>query len=170
MINKIYIIGPVGSGKSTLAKRLAEEYNFIYCELDSVVHEHDLSSPSGNRKRTEEERDSLVNAVIYNDKWIVEDTGRICFEYLMREADSVIQLEPPVFVRKRRILLRWIKQRLKLEKCGYNPNLTMLKLMSKWTKEYENGTDGVKERLAKYKDKIYLIKTKRDIAEYIKLL
>ena len=153
MYNKIYIVGPVGSGKTTLARKLSEDYGFYCCELDSIVHGTDPSTFAGNRKRSVEERDNLFNSVLIKDSWIVEDTGRACFGIALQEADSIIQLEPPVPVRLQRILLRWIKQNLHLEKCGYNPNLHMLKCMFRWTLNYEKGADGVKERLKPYKHK-----------------
>lgn len=167
MVNKIYIIGPVGSGKSTLARKLSKEYGFVCCELDSIVYEPDLSSPTGNRKRIVEERDSMLNSILSNKRWIVEDAGRAYFEVALQKADSVILLEPPVYVRKWRILLRWIKQKFKIEKCGYTPNFKMLQAMFRWTYNYETGADGVKERLIPYKSKISLIRTDRDIAYYI---
>lgn len=167
MINKIYIVGPVGSGKSTLARRLSKEYGFVCCELDSIVYEPDLSSPTGNRKRLVEERDSMLNSILLNKRWIVEDAGRAYFEAALQKAESIIQLEPPMLVRKWRILFRWIKQKLRMEKCGYIPNIKMLKAMYGWTYNYEIGTDGVKERLIPYKSKISLVKTNRDITNYI---
>jgi adenylate kinase family enzyme len=167
MINKIYIIGPVGSGKSTLARKLSKEYSFVCCELDSIVYEPDLSSPTGNRKRPVEERDSMLNSILSNKRWIVEDAGRAYFEVALQKADSIIHLEPPMLVRKWRILLRWIKQNLKLEKSGYTPSLKMLKAMFKWTSNYGIGTDGVKERLNPYKHKTTLVRTNREIVDYI---
>ena len=166
MINKIYIVGPVGSGKSTLARKLSKEFGFVCSELDSIVYEPDPST-GDNRKRSVEERDLIFNSVLSNERWIVEDAGRAYFEIAMQKADAIIHLEPSVYVRKRRILLRWIKQRLHLGKCGYIPDLLMLKLMFKWTKSYEIGADGVKERLKNYKDKIYIIKSERDVKKYI---
>ncbi len=167
MINKIYIIGPVGSGKSTLARRISKEYGYAYCELDSIVYQPDLSSPTGNRRRSDEERESMLNSILSNKRWIAEDAGRADFEAALQKADAIILLEPSVFVRKRRIVLRWIKQKLRLEKCGYAPNFRMLKAMFKWTKNYEIGMDGVKERLIPYEPKITLLRTNREVDNYI---
>ena len=150
MIDKIYIVGPVGGGKSTLARRLAEKYGFICCELDSVDYEPDATSPSGNRKRPEDMRDMMLGVMLSRERWIVEDAGRAYFEKALQLADSVILLEPPIFVRRFRILVRWVKQNLRLEKCGYIPDREMLRLMFKWTRNYDFGVDGLKERLVPY--------------------
>ncbi len=167
MCSKIYIIGPVGSGKTTLARKLSKDFGFDCCELDRIVYELDPTSRVGNRKRSEEERDRMINMVLLKDRWIVEDAGRAYFEIALQKADSIIQLEPSISIRRQRILLRWIKQNLHLEKCGYAPNIQMLKCMFKWTLNYENGSDGVKERLMPYKHKISIIRTKEDIDKYI---
>lgn len=167
MCNKIYIVGPVGSGKTTLARKLSKDFGFDCCELDRIVYEPDPSSSVGNRKRPEEERDNLLNSVLIKDRWIVEDAGRAYFEIALQKADSIIQLELPISIRCQRILLRWIKQNLHLEKCGYTPTIQMLKAMFKWTLNYENGSDGLKDRLVPYKHKISIVRTKQDIDKYI---
>ena len=167
-IAKIYVVGPVGSGKSTLSRKLANDYNLVCCELDSVVYEPDPLSSSGNKKRSIADRDARLQAVLANSRWIVEDAGRDYFEIAMQKADSIIQLEPSIRVRKRRILFRWIKQNLHMEKCGYIPDLEMLKRMYQWTRNYDIGADGVKERLAQYASKITIVRTKSDIRRYIK--
>ena len=167
MVNRIYITGPVGSGKSTLARRLSEVYGFACCELDGIVYESDAASSTGNRKRPEAERDALLYAVLSHEKWVVEDAGRACFEIAWRRADSIILLEAPVSVRVRRILLRWVRQKLRIEQCGYTPNFTMLILMFHWTRNYDSGADSVKERLRPYQSKLSVIRNKRDIETYV---
>ncbi|GGG18394.1 hypothetical protein GCM10007425_11070 [Lysinibacillus alkalisoli] len=39
MFKKIHIMGAIGSGKTTLAKRLHEQLNIPYFELDNIVWE-----------------------------------------------------------------------------------------------------------------------------------
>lgn len=167
MVNRIYVVGPVGGGKSTLARELSNQFGFTCSELDSVVYEPDQSSSSGNRKRPEKVRDAMFHEILSKERWVVEDTGRAYFELALKQADSIIQLEPPISVRRYRIIRRWIKQNLHMEKCGYIPDMKMLRLMLKWTNNYESGADGVKERLTFYKAKITVIKTKKDINNYI---
>ncbi|HWQ57403.1 MAG TPA: DNA topology modulation protein FlaR [Clostridia bacterium] len=168
MIDKIYITGPVGAGKSTLARRLAKEFGFACCELDSVVYEPDPTKPNGNRKRTIAARDALLEAALSGGRWVAEDAGRAYFEHLMQRADSIILLEPPAAVRLWRIVRRWIRQNLGLEACGYTPDWGMLKLMFRWTRQYETDADGVRARAAKYTDKVSLIRNERDIRRYVR--
>ena len=167
MIDKIYIVGPVGSGKSTLARKISSDYDFTYGELDTIVYKPDPTSPNGNRKRDETDRDRLISEILSSKRWIIEDSGRETFEYLWRDADSIIFLEPSVSVRKFRIILRWIKQKMHLEKCSYRPGFYMVKAMFKWTKNFEDGTDNLKERLTRYNDKVVHLRSNRDIRRYI---
>lgn len=138
---KIYIVGLVSSGKSTLAKKLSETLKIPYKSLDEVVHIHDKSNPWGNRKRQVEERDNLFYSVIQQPEWIIEDVGRPCFEEGLKRADTIVLLEIFTKVRNYRIIKRWIKQLLGIEKCIYNPRFDMLKCMLQWSKDYDAGKD-----------------------------
>lgn len=168
MIDKIYIAGPVGAGKSTLARRLAKEYGFFCCELDSVVYEPNPDAPNGNRKRTPEARDALLADVLSRGRWIVEDAGRDCFDCAMRQAESILLLEPPVAVRLWRIVTRWVRQNIGLERCGYIPDWEMLRLMFQWTRKYETDGYGLRARLNAYADKITRVCGEREVRRYIR--
>jgi adenylate kinase family enzyme len=166
---KIYIVGCVSSGKSTFAKKLSETLKISYKSLDEVVHIPDKSNPWGNRKRKVEERDNLFYSVINQEDWIIEDTGRPCFEDGLKRADTIILLEISKKIRNYRIIKRWIKQRLGIEKCIYNPRFEMLKCMLKWTKDYDLGKDNLKERISVYQKKVIVLKNSRDISNFIKI-
>ncbi|WP_032123008.1 hypothetical protein [Clostridium amazonitimonense] len=128
-------MGSVSSGKSTLAKKLSKTLKIPYQCLDEVVHIPDKSNPWGNRKREVEERDNLFYSVIQEKEWTIEDIGRPCFEEGLKRADTIILLEISTKIRNYRIVKRWIKQRLGIEQCIYNPRYEMLKCMFKWAKE-----------------------------------
>lgn len=97
----------------------------------------------------------------------MEDTGRKRFQKGMEQADRIILLEPNAWVGRHRIFLRWIKQNLGLEKCGYKPGLWMLKAMLRWAHDYETGADGLRSRLEPYREKMTILKNNREIREYI---
>jgi adenylate kinase family enzyme len=160
---KIYIVGPVASGKSTLAKRLAETLNIPYQPLDEVVHVPDKSHPWGNRKRPVEERDKLFQWVIQQPDWVIEDVGRPFFEEGLVEAEAIVLLDIPVKIRNYRIIKRWIKQRLGIEKCIYNPRFEMLKCMLRWSKDYDAGKDNLKARISPYQEKTVTLRNNKDI-------
>lgn len=164
---KVYIVGSVASGKSTFAKRLSEILNIPYQSLDEVVHISDKSHPWGNRKRQVDERDNLFQSIIQQQRWIIEDVGRPCFEDGLKEADMIILLEVSTRIRDYRIIKRWIKQRLGIEKCIYKPGYKMLKGMFKWSRDYDTGKDGLKERIVTYQDKIINLRSNKDIDEFL---
>lgn len=160
---KIYIVGSVASGKSTLAKKMSKSLGISYQSLDEIVHISDKTNPWGNRKRLIEERDSLFYSVMQQPSWIIEDTGRPCFEKGLKMADTIILLEIPPRLRNFRIIKRWIKQRLGIEKCIYKPRYEMLKCMLQWSKDYDEGKDNLKDRISPYKEKVITLKNNKDI-------
>lgn len=164
---KIYIVGSVASGKSTLAKKMSKSLGISYQSLDEIVHIPDKTNPWGNRKRPIEERDSLFYSVIQQSSWIIEDTGRSCFEEGLKMADTIILLEIPPRLRNCRIIKRWIKQRLGIEKCIYKPRYEMLKCMLQWSKDYDEEKDHLKDRISPYKEKVITLKNSKDINKFL---
>ena len=150
---KILIVGIVASGKTTLAKKLSKLLNIKHYEIDSVVHD-DLK----NVKRSEVEQKKIFNKINKNDSWIIEGTLRKHLFYLCDFADVIIYLDIPVRIRKVRILTRFIKQKLGFEKCNYKVNFEMLKLMYKWTNDFEKNKCDFEEKLFKYGNKVVVEK------------
>ena len=150
---KILIVGIVGSGKTTLAKKLSKLLNIKYYEIDSIVHD-DVKG----KKRSKVEQKKIFS-LINNDKdWIIEGTLRKHLFYLCDMADKIIYLDIPVRVRKVRIFIRFIKQKLGIEKCSYKVSFDMLKMMYKWTNDFEKDREGFEKKLFKYRDKINIVK------------
>jgi adenylate kinase family enzyme len=117
-----------------------------------------------------EERDRLFAEILARQDYIIEDTGRAVFEEGMVRADKIILLETPSVLRKFRIIRRYIRQKLNLEKCSYKPSLKMLRHMFRWSRNYQNGKDGVRERVLSYGQKVTILKSKKHVREFIKQL
>jgi adenylate kinase family enzyme len=164
---KIYIVGPVSSRISTLSKLLSTKLSIPYTSLDEVVHIPDKEHPWGNRKRDVSERDDLFHSIISKKEWIIEDVGRPYFEDGMRNADIIILLDILPYVRKIRILKRWISQRIGIEKSIYKPDIKMLKGMYRWSNDYDTGKDSLKERMFIYQEKVIVLKNDKDICNYL---
>ena len=151
---KILIIGTVGTGKTTLAKRLSKQYNIEYYEIDSILHDDN----NGGIKRTFKQQDEIIKEINKNNKWIIEGVLRENLFYLLDLSDKIILLDVNRRKRNIRILIRYIKQKLKLEQVNYTPSLKMLKSMYKWSEKYDKNKKELMEMLDKYKDKVKIIK------------
>jgi len=158
---KILIIGIVESGKTTLAKKLSKQTNIEYYEIDSIVHD-DIN----HRKRTLDEQNKIIKTINSNNNWIIEGTLRKNLYYILDLADKIIYLDIPLQIRKRRIITRFIKQKLKIEKCNYKPTLKMLKLMFKWTKDFEKDKSELEKYFNKYLSKLTILKNKKELDLY----
>lgn len=154
-MSKIYIIGIVASGKTTLAQKLSKQLNIPHYELDCIVH---YNTASGRYKRTPQQQVEVIKHIDSEGDWIIEGTYRESCHCLFNMADKIIFLDTPLWKRKLRILFRYIKQQLRIEKCHYKSDLKMLKLMYKWTKDFENNRAELEKMLDQYKDKLIVIK------------
>lgn len=159
---KILIIGIVASGKTTLAKELSKRSGIKHFEIDLIVHDD-----KNKTKRTAEEQQKIINKINENENWIIEGTLRKNLYNLLEISDKIIYMNIPLSVRKRRILLRYIKQKLGIEKSNYKPNLKMLKLMYKWTNEYEKNKAEFEKNLNKYKNKLIVVSNTKEIKKLL---
>ncbi|WP_238881491.1 hypothetical protein [Clostridium sp. YIM B02551] len=165
-MSKIYVIGIVASGKTTLSKKLSRELKIPHYEVDCIVwHETDTE----RYKRTPDKQVELIKEIDKAGEWIIEGTYRSSCHCLLDMADSIIFLDPPLWIRKYRILLRFIKQQLKIEKCHYKSDLNMLRKMYMWTRDFEDKRYEFENMLNNYKDKLVIINNakKLDISKII---
>lgn len=149
---KILIVGIVASGKTTLARKLSKLLNIKHYEIDSVVHD-DVN----NIKRSEKEQKKIFNKINKEDNWIIEGTLRKHLFYLCSMADKIIYLDIPLKIRKRRIFTRFVRQLFGTEKCNYEVNLKMLKMMYKWTNDFEKNKSDFENQLFTYSEKIIIV-------------
>lgn len=154
-MKKIFIIGIVASGKTTLARRLSQQLKIPWYELDCVVH------PEGRPKRSPEEQVEVIHDIDRSGQWIFEGTDRPSYRCLLEMADTIIVLDPPLWKRRLRIFTRFLKQNLGIEECGYKPNLKMLGMMYKWTRDFEENRAGFEDRLAPFKSKVIRLSDNR---------
>ena len=161
---KILIIGSVASGKTSLARKLSRKLNINYYEIDSIVHDD-----KNNYKRGPEEQRKIIDEI--NDKensWIIEGTLRKNLFYLLEMTDVIVYLNINVRIRKWRIIKRFVKQKLRLEKSNYKPSIDMFKLMFKWTSDFEKNKNELELMLDTYKEKLIKLNNKNEIKRYFK--
>ena len=83
--------------------------------------------------------------------------------------DIIIYLNINVRVRKWRIIKRFVKQKLRLEKSNYKPSIEMFKLMFKWTNEFEKNKNEFELMLDRYTGKLIKLNNKTEIKRYLKM-
>lgn len=158
--NKIYIIGVVGSGKTTLAAHLSKQLDIPYYSLDNLIYD------DNNIKRKNEEVEKLFSQILSKNNFIIEDVGRGIFNDGIKKVDVIIYLDIKKRIIKRRIFTRWLKQKFKIEKTNYKPDIKMLKLLYKWVREDINKTEE-KISFIKSLNKNVIILNEKDLNSYI---
>ena len=163
---KILIFGIVASGKTTLAKKLTDIFDIPCYEGDCIT----WGFPNEERhKRSNEEQLATIQFIDRKGKWIIEGTYRESQKVLYDMEDKIIYLDTPLYIRRYRIVKRWVKQKFGLEKCHYKPDLNMLKHMFIWTEDFEKNRSEHEERLLKYKEKLIWLKSADQLDEKILL-
>jgi adenylate kinase family enzyme len=153
-MKKILILGIVASGKTTLAKEISQKINIPWYELDTIVHHE---TPHGRNKRTPDEQIAVIQDIDLHGAWIFEGTDRASYRCLWDMADTIIFLDTPLWKRKMRIFLRFIKQNLGIEKSHYTSDVQMLKMMYKWTRDFERNRVEFEKRLQPYHHKLIIL-------------
>ncbi|MDH6369020.1 adenylate kinase family enzyme [Paenibacillus sp. PastF-3] len=159
-MKKILIIGIVASGKTTFAKRLSQKFSLPWYELDSIVHHN---TATGRYKRSAEEQFEIIKEIDIKGAWIFEGTDRDSYQCLYQMADTIIFLDTPLWKRKVRILTRFIKQKLGIEKCHYKPDIMMLKMMYKWTRDFEQSRNSFDAKLNRYNEKVIRLRDSNNL-------
>lgn len=149
---KIHIIGCSGSGKSYLAEKLSREYGIEHYDLDDL--QWDNHAESYGVKRNADERRALLNDILSKEQWIIEGVYYKWCKQCFADADRIYLLEIPKYKYRYRIVKRFIKRKLGIEKGKKETVKSLLKLL-KWTDSY-NQTDmaEIKKILEPYHEKV----------------
>lgn len=162
---KLDIIGSVASGKTTLAADLSKKTNVPYYEKDNIVWER---TENGDKKRTDEDRDKLFMEILSQDNWIVEGSPRKCLNESFETCDFIIFLDVKTSVRLRRVLNRWIKQRMGKERYNTKPTLSFLKWNIKWVLEFDKEKKQLLDKLERYREKLKVIHSNEEAMKFVK--
>lgn len=131
---KIYILGSVGSGKTTLARKVAANLHIPHFETDNFVWNH---QPTGDVRNEIDVRNQLLNDAVQLDEWVIEGVHIDWSDEALLAADQIIFLDIPVKKRIWRIIRRYIRQLLKIEKVNYKPTFTIFRKMFQWNTYFE---------------------------------
>jgi adenylate kinase family enzyme len=161
---KIHIVGSVGSGKTTLARTLSSKLNVPFYELDNVVWKR---LKSGDRRRSDKDRDEYLNKIVNCDAWIIEGVHHRWVFQSFLNADLVIFLDTGYSKRTFRIIRRFILQKLGFEKANYKPTLKMFRKMFIWNTNFENESKPeILKILTQYNDKVIVLEDNIEVEKY----
>ena len=149
---KIHIIGGSGSGKTFLAEKLSKEHNLPHYDLDDIMW--DNQSDTYGVKRDMEERKKLLDEILQNDDWIIEGVYYKWCKQCFADADKIYLLNVPRYKYRYRIMRRFIRRKLGIER-GKKETFKSLCNLLKWADEYqEKDMAEIKKMLAPYSDKV----------------
>lgn len=162
-MKKILITGIVASGKTTFAKKLSKILDIKYYELDNITY-----NSKGISKRSKKEQMDMIRKIDLNGQWILEGLDRESYRELYHMADSIIFLDMPIKLRKRRMITRFIKQQLKIEPCQYTSDLKLLKRMFKGTRDFEKKKPEYERFLTQFNDKVIHLQKPKEVKAWLK--
>ena len=164
---KIHIIGCSGSGKTYLANALSKKYNIFHFDLDDI--QWDNNAKEYGKKRTLDERNSLLQEILYNnDEWKIEGVYYAWVQQCFDEADKIYVLDMPGYLYKSRIIMRSIKRKLGILN-GKKETLKSVYNLLKWTETFQNkNLKEIRSILDRYDNKVIWLSRKKDVAKIIK--
>lgn len=162
---KIRIIGCSGSGKTYLAKRLSEKYNIPNFDLDDI--QWDNSQNSYGIKMPIEKRNQMLNDILQQPNWIIDGVYYAWVQKSFEDADIIYVLDMPKRLYRFRIIKRFVKRKIGLEK-GKKETLKSVYNLLKWTNTFQNtNMKEIISILESHKEKVIYIKKKEEIARII---
>ena len=163
---KIHIIGCSGTGKTYFAKALSKKYNIPHFDLDDI--QWDNNSKGYGTKRLLEERNVLLQEILCNNEWIIEGVYYAWVQQSFDEADIIYALDMPSYLYKSRIIIRFIKRKLGIQK-GKRETLKSVYNLLKWTETFQKkNLKEIRSILDRYSDKVIWLSNKKDVEEIIK--
>ncbi len=162
---RIRIIGGCGSGKSFIARELSERYGIPYYETDNFVWERGLV----DSRRSPEARDTRLLEAVALKEWIIEGVHYKWGIESFRQADLIFLITPNKYVRDLRVVQRFMKTNLGLERRNYRQSLQNLYVMLfEWNRDFDReGLPKILELTEEFAAKRIVVKKNRDILKYV---
>ena len=162
---KIHIIGCSGTGKTYFAKALSKKYNIPHFDLDDI--QWDNNSDGYGVKMPTDKRDELLKQILNKDEWIIEGVYYAWVLESFEQADIIYVLDMPKYLYKSRIIIRFLKRKVGIEK-GKKETLKSLYNLLKWTNKYQDkNLKEITRILKQYESKVVWISDSKEIDRII---
>ena len=162
---KIHIIGGSGTGKSTLARQLSEKYGGLHVDLDDLFW--DNTADRYDVKMPEDKRAQLLNEVLEKSDWITEGVYYSWVGDCFQLADAIYLLDIPQKVCSYRIIKRFVRRKLHLERSKKESIWSLAKLL-KWTEKFrEKNLPEIYKALEPYSQKTIVIRNSKELRKIL---
>ena len=162
---KIHIIGCSGTGKTYFAIALSKKYNIPHFDLDDI--QWDNNSDGYGVKMPTDKRDELLKQILNKDAWIIEGVYYAWVLESFEQADVIYVLDMPKYLYKSRIIIRFLKRKVGIEK-GKKETLKSLYNLLKWTNKYQDkNLKEITRILKQYESKVVWISDSKEIDRII---
>lgn len=161
--NKIYIIGTGRSGKSFLAGQISKKTKIQHYDLDNLVF-----IEVGKTERDAKSRDEAINNILLSDSWIIE--GVYTEEFIktaLDKADVIIWVDTPAPVK----LSRFFRKAITMGRDGFKNfyGRAMLVAGLKY-KNWDRSRQCYQKLLEPFKEKVFVLKSKKEINNFLNKL
>ncbi len=144
---------------------MAEKHNISHFDLDDI--QWDNTTGSYGVKMPIEKRTELLNDILKNDSWIIEGVYYAWVGQCFADADVIYVLDMPKSLYIYRIIKRFIKRKLGLEK-GKKETFKSVYNLLKWTDTFQKkNLVEIRKITENYSDKTIWAKSKKDINNII---
>ena len=163
---KIHIIGASGTGKSYISEKISKQYKIPHFDLDSIFWDNEAESYG--TKMPISKRDDKLNEILSNNDWIIEGVFYDWLNDSFANADFIFILQTKPVVYNYRIIRRFIRRKLGIEKAK-KETLKSLNGLLLWTNKYQKkNIPKIVLFLQPYNEKVNFIKNNNLIFDYIK--
>lgn len=167
-MKKIMIVGSEGAGKSTLARKLNEIMGIKLFHLDRLFWKPDWECIS------KEELGAKIRSIITLESWIIDGNYSSTMEMRLKEADTIIFLDFPLWlclwgVIKRKFMYEGKTRPDITEGCKEKLDWEFIKWILTFPLKKRKS---IHEKIKKYSEgrNIFIFKNRKEVKEFIKML
>lgn len=164
---KITILGACGSGKTVLSKKIVEKFHIPYLDLDRLWFESggsliDPNNPA-EKERVSQIRLDKVRSFIMSNSWVSDGDFSVSQVETAPKADVIVFLDIPLTIRLWNHLYRTVMRKDRHPEISFWGDVLFVRKIIKRTRQSRPKIDAL---LAQYKEKVIVLKNRKQIEAY----